>query len=137
MYSYQEPTLLKDGLTTRILSHLQSLTRDNIGEEHPFCCFSIQNVNEGQAACCYPGQKWLGELGQIIPTADTWLFRGLCKIQRFNCYKDFFFAWKTRNYTPSKKAAFCEDILKYLNWAGKSLLMDHCHSEDGQKSDPA
>lgn len=49
----------------------------------------------------------------------------------------FSFVCKTSNYTPSKKAAFCEDILKYLNLAGKSLLMDHCHSEDVQKSDPA
>lgn len=76
--------------------------------------------------------KWDKEL---IPKAETWLFTGLCNKQCFSSCRDFTVC-KTSNYTPSKKAFFCKGILKYLNLSGRSLLMDPCHSTDGQKSAP-
>lgn len=72
---------------------------------------------------------------EFIPMADTWLFTGLCNKQCFSGCRDFTVC--KSNYAPSKKAFFCKCILKYLNLSEKSLLMDPCHSKDGQKSAPA
>lgn len=73
----------------------------------------------------------------FIPMADTWLFTGLCKKKAFQWPQGFYSVCKTSNYALSKKPFFCKSILQFLNLSGKSLLVDHCHSKDGQKSAPA
>lgn len=73
----------------------------------------------------------------LIPMADTWLVTGLCRKQHFSGCRDFSLCTKQATTLPPKKAFFCKGILKYLNLSGKSLLMDPCHSKNGQKSAPA